>query len=68
MDATNAGARDDLDTHVATFAPPGIPGVSHQPVVDPTGSTPANDVNSVVKVRSTIRGVEDSAAVLLEHA
>lgn len=67
LDAADALAVFDLESHVAFFAPTGSPGVLHDPVFGTVLRPVPDKEGCVVKSVTATAGIEDAALVLLEH-
>jgi len=67
LNTADTRAADDRQLDVSVVTPAGAPGVLYKPVVAGRGvSAPTNREHSVVKVRATGCGVEDTRLVALE--
>jgi hypothetical protein len=70
MNAADTFSFHDGNAHVALFTPAGAPGVLHDPVLLTSSGVCAisNNECGVVKIGTTLGGVEDTALVALENS
>ena len=66
LNATNAFAVHNCESHVAIFAPIGSPRVLHDPIILAGLTSVADDEGGVVEIGSTLGAVENSTLVLVE--
>ena len=66
LNSANSFAIDDLESHVAIFAPAWAPWVLHDPVFSSVFFSIANDKGGVVKFGTALVRIEDPTRVLLE--